>query len=91
LKFYNTQPIIPQLLRPKSQIFRNRHFDLTRSLGSILKPTKPAPVETETIRGTFKYHMTLREGVCSNRQSIVIWEEGIWPNRHITFTVVKKS
>jgi len=27
-------------------------------------------------KGTFKYHMTLREGVCSNRQSTVIWEEG---------------
>jgi len=25
---------------------------------------------------TLKYHTTLREGVCSNRQSTVIWEEG---------------
>jgi len=35
--------------------------------------------------------MTLREGVCSNRHSTVIWEEeGAWPNRHITFIVAKK-
>jgi len=26
--------------------------------------------------GTFKYHMMLREGVCSNRQSTVIWGKG---------------
>jgi len=26
----------------------------------------------------FKYHMTLREGVCSNRQNTVIWgKEGL--------------
>jgi len=40
--------------------------------------------------GKFKYHMTLREGVCSNRQSTVIWTEGVRPNRHITFVVAKK-
>jgi len=40
--------------------------------------------------GTFKYHMTLREEVCSNRQSAVIWGEGVWSNRHITFIVAKK-
>jgi len=32
--------------------------------------------------------MTLREGVCPNRQSTVIW--GDWPNSYITFIVVKK-
>jgi len=42
--------------------------------------------------GPFKYHMTLREGVSSNRQSTVIWGEEVWPNRHsITFIVAKKS
>jgi len=34
--------------------------------------------------------MTFREGVCSNRQSTVIWGEGVWPNRHVTFIVAKK-
>jgi len=31
--------------------------------------------------------------VCSNRQSAVIWGGGggIWPNRHITFIVIKKK
>jgi len=33
--------------------------------------------------------MTPREGVYSNHQSTVI--TGGWPNRHITFIVVKKS
>jgi len=32
--------------------------------------------------------MTLREGVCSNRQSTIIWGEG-WPNHHITFKLAK--
>jgi len=32
--------------------------------------------------------MTLREGVCSNRQSTVI---GGWQNRYITFVVAKKK
>jgi len=27
-------------------------------------------------KGMFKYHMTLWEGVCSNRQSGVTWGEG---------------
>jgi len=40
---------------------------------------------------TFKYHKTLREGVCSNRQSTVKWGEGVWPNRHITFIVARKA
>jgi len=35
--------------------------------------------------------MTLREGVCSNRPSAVIWGEGIWPNHHITFLVAEKA
>jgi len=35
----------------------------------------------------FKYHMMLREGVCSNSQST---GEGFWPNCHITFIVFKK-
>jgi len=35
--------------------------------------------------------MTLREGVCSNRQSIVICGEGGWPNVNINFVVAKKS
>jgi len=35
--------------------------------------------------------MTLREGVCSNRQSTVILGGGGWPNRHITFVVAKKA
>jgi len=40
---------------------------------------------------TFKYHMTLRgKGVCSNRQSAVIWGRS-WPNRHITFVVAEKG
>jgi len=35
--------------------------------------------------------MTLREEVCSNRQSEYRhMGEGGWPNRHITFLVVKK-
>jgi len=42
-------------------------------------------------KGTFKYHMTLREGVCSNRQSTVIWVDKVWPNRHITFTLARKA
>jgi len=25
----------------------------------------------------FKYHLSLREGVCSNRQSTVIWAGGV--------------
>jgi len=29
--------------------------------------------------------MTLREWICSNRQSIVIWWKRVWPNCHITF------
>jgi len=43
--------------------------------------------------GTFKYLKMLREGgkgVCSNRQSTVIWGEESWPSRHITFVVAKK-
>jgi len=41
-------------------------------------------------KGTFKYHMMFRKGeVCSNSQSTVIWGEGAWPNRHITFIVAK--
>jgi len=39
--------------------------------------------------------MTLRgEGVCSNRKIAVIWEEGVWPNRHtytVTIVVAKKA
>jgi len=31
------------------------------------------------------------EGVCLNCQSTVIWGEGAWPNRHITFIVAKKA
>jgi len=42
-------------------------------------------------KGTFKYHMTLREGVYSNRQSTVIRGEDGWPNRHKTFIVAKKA
>jgi len=43
--------------------------------------------------GTFKYHMTLREGGRGlfNRQSTVIWGKGVWPNHHITFIVARKS
>jgi len=26
--------------------------------------------------GTFKYHMTPGEGICSNRQSTIIWGRG---------------
>jgi len=44
----------------------------------------------ETRKETFIYHMTLREGLCSNHQSTVIWVEEVWPNHHITFIVAKK-
>jgi len=30
------------------------------------------------------------EGVCSNRQSTVIWRRGLLPNRHIAFIVAEK-
>jgi len=43
------------------------------------------------IKGTFKYHITLSEGVCSNRQSTDIWGERVWPNRHISLIVAKKG
>jgi len=41
-------------------------------------------------KGTFKYHMTLREEACSNRQN-TSYGGGDWPNRHITFIVAKKA
>jgi len=44
-------------------------------------------------KGTFKYHMTLweREGVCSNRQSTVIWEEGSLAKLSYNFYSVQKN
>jgi len=30
-------------------------------------------------------------GACSNRQSAVIWREGVWPKRHKTFIVAEKA
>jgi len=43
-------------------------------------------------RGTFKYHMTLRKGICSNLPFAVIMERGrgVWPNRHILLLWLKK-
>jgi len=35
--------------------------------------------------------MTPKERVCSICQSTVVWGEGGWPNRHITFIVAKKA
>jgi len=34
--------------------------------------------------------MILREEVCSNRQSTIIWKRGVWPNHHVTFIVATK-
>jgi len=43
-------------------------------------------------KGTFGYHMTLRERVCSNRQSYTVtWGAEVWPNRHITFIMAEKA
>jgi len=41
-------------------------------------------------KGTFKYHMILREGV---RQTVTVplYGDGVWPNCHITFIVAKKA
>jgi len=41
-------------------------------------------------KGTFKYHMTLREGDGCLLKPSEYHHIGGWPNRHITFIVVKK-
>jgi len=43
--------------------------------------------KTSGERGTFKYHMTLREGFAQT----VIWGEGVRLNRHITFILAKNA
>jgi len=44
-------------------------------------------------KGTFKYHMTLREGSRGFAQTVRVpsYREEGWPNCHITFIVAKKS
>jgi len=37
------------------------------------------------------YDASEERGVCSNRQSTVIWGRGIWSNRHITFIMAEKA
>jgi len=44
-----------------------------------------------TDKGTFKYHMALREGVCSNHQCTVMWERGFGQIVSTTFIVAKKA
>jgi len=46
-----------------------------------MKNYKMAQIENiknfdQPYKGKFKYHLTLREGVCLNRQIIVIWGVG---------------
>jgi len=39
---------------------------------------------------TFKYHMTLREEVCSKPSEYRHMGRRVWPNRHIAFIEAKK-
>jgi len=60
---------------------KNSHVRLIKecnSMPSLVYEENPHhAVNIETAKKTFKYHITFRQGGCSNRQSAVIWREGV--------------
>jgi len=60
----------------------------TKSLSTLISTCLH---DTELLGNVQISYDAYRERVCSDHQSTIIWEEGVWPNRPIIFIVAKKA
>jgi len=62
----------------RNLIFKSIRRSVERAVYELLEEPSPDLRGVQNFgKGTFKYHTTLIEGVCSNGQSTVIWGRGV--------------